>query len=140
MQNPTKPPSEQELTKYVVDKLSGFPDREELVFDVCRLMGWQWDQADLFIKAVEEQNFRRIALHQSPWFLAITLGILVGGLVTAGGSAFFMWSAYRHDALTSIPILERAPRAVYIFLIGILMVVGALWGLWVFVGQFIRGR
>lgn len=141
MSSPTAPPpSEQEITQYVIDRLSAFVTREDVVFDVCRAMEWEWDRADLFVKAAQETHFRRIALGQSPWFLVITLGILIVGIVLAGASGWFVWIAYQAGRLTDVPILLRAPRAVYAFIIGVCMIVGALGGLWVFLHQVIRGR
>ncbi|MBI4670992.1 MAG: hypothetical protein HY741_04915 [Chloroflexi bacterium] len=140
MSSPTKPPSEEELTQFVIDKLAAVPDREQLVFDVCRLTGWQWDRADLFIKAVEQTHFRRIKLQQSPWLVVIALGTLLIGLLVAGVSAFNLWLVYRKNPFADWATLERVPYDVNMFFAGIVMVVSALVGLWVLAGQVIRGR
>ncbi len=140
MPNPTNPPNESELRQYIVDRLSGVSNREQLTMDVCQLMGWQWDRAELFIKAVEQENFRRIALGQSPLFLAFALGTLGIGLMLMGSSVFLVWSAYRQYG-TSQPLnLVVSPRVPYAFTAGLIFTVGALWGIWKFAGQFIRGR
>jgi hypothetical protein len=140
MSSPTNPPSEAELTQYVIDRLGGIADREQLVFDVCRLMGWQWDQADLYIKAVEERHLRRIALGQSPWLFGIALGTLIIGMVATGASGDVLWSSYRANTLTTVNMLVETPRIVSVFFGGIVMIGGAVWGLYVFLERLIRGR
>jgi hypothetical protein len=140
MSEPTNPPSEEELTRYIVERLGGFSRREDLILDVCQLMEWEWNRTDLFIKAVQEKHFRRIALGQSPWFLAIALAILIPGIVLTGASSIFLWTANQEARLTDVSVMVRAPRIVYALIIGICMTVGSSAGVWVFLRQVVRGR
>ena len=140
MPNPTNPPNEAGIRQYIVERLSGVSDREQLTMDVCQMTGWQWDRAELFIKAVEQENFRRIALGKSPLMLGFTISALIVGLALTGSSLFLVWAAYRKYG-TSQPLnLIVSPRVPYAFCAGLMIIVGALWGFWKFAGQFIRGR
>lgn len=137
---PTNPPSEQELTQYVIDKLGGFGNSDDLVFDLCNLMGWDWDRAEIFIRAVRQQHFRRIALWQSPWILFFGVGVLILGLILTVGIGWALWDTYRSEMLTDPSIVMRAPRLVYAFFIGVTMIIGSSGGLWIFMSQVIRGQ
>ncbi len=140
MSTPDTPPSEQELTRYVIDKLAAFATRNDVVFDVCRVMDWEWDRAELFVKAVQERNFRRIAFGQSPWILFLGVGVLILGLGLTMGMFILLWDAYRGELLSNPALVLRAPRLVYAFFVGVTMIVGSLGGLWIFMSQVIRGR
>lgn len=140
MPNPTNPPNEAELRQYIIERLSGVSDREQLTMDVCQLTDWQWDRAELFIKAVEQENFPRITLGKSPLLLAFTVGTLAVGLILAGSSLFLVWSAYRQYGLSQPLNLVVSPRVPYAFVVGVIMIAGSLWGVWKFAGQLLRGR
>lgn len=133
-------PTEQDLEHYVVAKLSAFVARDDVVLDVCRVMEWEWDRAELFVKAIQEQHFRRIVLGQSPWFLAIALGILVSGIALMAASGLALWFAYQERRLSDAFQVLGASRAGYAFVVGVLITFGALGGVWVFLRQMLRGR
>lgn len=140
MSSPTNPPSEHDLTRYVIDRLAGYTTFENVVLDICRVMEWEWDRSALFVKAVREKYARRIALAQSPLFFTIAFGILIVGLVLTGATGYLFWSTYQVHALADLSVLARASRLVYGFFAGLCMIVGSVGGMWVFIYQVIRGR
>ncbi len=121
--------NEAELSEYVIVQLGKHVSRNELVFQLCQSTGMSWPQADSFVRQVEAQQGSQIAVRQSPLFLVVGIGILIGGIALIFFSANYFLYIY-NTGMTGALDVRRDYRAVVGLVTGIAMVLGSLIGLW----------
>ncbi len=121
--------NETELSEYVILQLGNHVTRNDLVFKLCQISGMSWPQADSFVRQVESQQGSRIARRQSPLFIVVGLGILIGGIVLLFFSASYLIQIYNTGWRGALDI-RRDYRAVVGLVTGIAMILGSLLGLW----------
>ncbi len=121
--------NEAELSEYVVLQLGKHVARNDLIFKLCHVSGMSWEQANAFVRQVEAQQGARIARHQSPLFIIIGVGILIGGIVLTFFSVTYFVHIY-NTGLTGALDVRRDYRAIAGLVTGIAMILGSLFGLW----------
>jgi len=76
--------SRPDLEERVVDDLAGFRDRDDIIKYVCEATGMRWNEANLYVKAVEEQHRPRLSVRRKGLLLFLGLALAAGGLAIAG--------------------------------------------------------
>ena len=119
--------SRPDLEERVVGDLAGFRDRDDIIKYVCEATGMRWNEATLYVKAVEEQHRPRLSVRRKGLLLFLGLAFAAGGLAIAGlviAATLDGWMLLFMDL--PIPYLGNAA---YLGL-GILITAGALAGSW----------
>jgi hypothetical protein len=80
------------LKKWVISRLSGHKEPNDIVFGLCNRTGWDWKQAQQFVQQVVEENQKEIHQRRLPLLFGIGLLMVVGGAVSSI-SAFIDLSA-----------------------------------------------
>ena len=100
------------LKRWVIGCLSGHKKANDIVFQLCRQTGWDWNQAKRFVEQVGRESQKEIHQRRMPLLMGIGL------LMIAGGAVAFV-SAYP-DLITTLsqmePPLEISRVVEYIFL------------------------
>lgn len=73
-----------ELEERIVRDLGSFRSRDDIVKYVCEATGMRWNEATLYVKAIEEQQRPRLAWRRQPILLLLGLATGLGGLAIAG--------------------------------------------------------
>ena len=76
--------SRPDLEERVVDDLAGFRERDDIIKYVCEATGMRWNEATLYIKAIEEQHRPRLSVRRKGLLLFLGLAFAAGGLAIAG--------------------------------------------------------
>ncbi len=121
--------NEANLTEYVVLQLGKHVSRNDVIFELCHISGMPWDQASSFVRQVEAQQGARIAQRQSPLFIIIGIGILIGGIALVLFSVSYLIQIY-NTGLTGALNVRRDYSALAGLVTGIAMILGSLLGLW----------
>jgi len=116
-----------EATEFVVRELGKHRSQDDIIRALCEQAGFNWKQAQQFVKRVEAEHGNRIAMRRSPILVIIGLGTLLIGvgltlwvtLETLQGTIIFFISM-------PIPYLGNL---VY-FITGLGMIAGGIAGLW----------
>jgi hypothetical protein len=75
-----------ELTTYVTDRLCKAADSQDIIMQICQKTGWQWKEAEEFVKQVDNASLPEVAKRQFPLLFILALGIFLVGLgLTAYG-------------------------------------------------------
>jgi hypothetical protein len=69
-----------ELSEYVVHRLSGGDEPEDIVYDLCEKAGWPWLEAEQFLEQIQIDREPEIARKQFPLMIVLAFGIFVCGL------------------------------------------------------------
>ena len=119
--------SRPDLEERIVGDLAGFRDRNDIIQYVCEVTGMRWNEATLYVRAVEEQHRPRLSVRRKGLLLFLGLAFAAGGLAIAGlviAATLDGWMLLFMDL--PIPYLGNAA---YLGL-GILIAAGALAGSW----------
>ena len=119
--------SRPDLEERVVGDLAGFRDRDDIIKYVCETTGMRWNEATLYVKAVEEQHRPRLAVRRKGLLLFLGLALAAGGLAIAGlvfAATLDGWVVL----FMNLPI-PYLGNVAYLGL-GILITAGALAGSW----------
>ena len=119
--------SRPDLEVRIVSDLAGFRDRDGLIKYVCEATGMRWNEATLYVKAVEEQHRPRLSVRRKGLLLFLGLAFAAGGLAIAGlviAATLDGWMLL----FMNLPI-PYLGNAAYLGL-GILITAGALAGSW----------
>jgi hypothetical protein len=76
--------SRPDLEQRIVGDLAGFGDRNEIIRYVCEATGMRWNEASLYVKAVEEQHRPGLSVRRKGLLLFLGLSFAVGGLAIVG--------------------------------------------------------
>jgi hypothetical protein len=70
-----------DLRKWVVGCLSGHKKPNDIIFELCRRTGWDWNQAKKFVEQVVEMDRKEVHQRQMPLLLGIGLLMIALGVV-----------------------------------------------------------
>ena len=114
-----------DIKKFIITKLGKHHNPNEIIREVCERTGMRWDDAQKFIKQVYAENREEIAGRQSGIIIALSVFIIISGVVISGGVLVATLSGWIVFFLRlPIPYLGNL---VY-FLIGIAMIMGGIRG------------
>lgn len=103
---------------YVVRELGSHRNRKEVVFDICKQLDLNWDEADAFVREVETFDSQSIARKQSPLLLLFGIAVIIGGLALTIEGVMFFWNWMFRDST------EQLIFTPYIYVMGGSMVTG----------------
>ncbi len=73
-----------DLRKYVVGSLAGHKKPNDIIFELCRRTGWDWNQAKRFVEQVVEMDQKQVHQQRMPlqlvggiFLMAIGLGLSI---------------------------------------------------------------
>ena len=73
-----------ELTAYIVHRLTEEADPGDIIMDVCQETGRPWAEVEEFVKLVQEKNELKITEKQFPLLSSVALATFAAGLVLTG--------------------------------------------------------
>ncbi len=114
------------VIEYIVDQLVKHRHRNDIIMTLCEKTGISWNEAQLLVERVEQEQHRKIATGQSPLLIVIGLAVIIGGiyivlrytLATLDGAVMFLWPF-------PIPYLGNAARIGA----GLAMIAGGSYGI-----------
>lgn len=117
----------QQATDYVIRELGKHHDPNNIIQKLCELGGMDWRTAEKFVRQVEAEHTRDIALRQSPIVTLVGIGTALGGtglmiwvtLATLQGYIIYFLNF-------PVPYLGN----ITYFFIGLIMMIAGLWGMW----------
>jgi len=116
-----------ELEERIVRKLGSFRSRDEIVKYVCEATGMRWNEAALYVKAIEEQQHPRLVWRRKSILLFLGMVTGLGGLAIAGAVAAATLNGMMF-LFIDLPI-PYLGNAVY-FGFGVVVAGGGLAGCW----------
>ena len=122
--------NKEEATTFVIQELTRHHSRNEIVIQLCQNMSMDWQQAEQFVRDVETGNARTIAARQSPFLLALALGILIVGIGMTIYAGLFFIQFNQLGAAEKVFELNLIYYRGAALLTGLGMIVGGGIGLW----------
>jgi hypothetical protein len=129
----------QELTKYIVDRLSESADQNDLILELCNRTGMDWPQAQALLEKVRAENSATIFHRRLPMLVAIAILTFIGGLGILISQIFIFASIigefngpgnkglYIVDLVYFL--IRYAPAVPILIPLGLAMVIGSLIGM-----------
>ena len=71
-----------DLRKWVVSCLSGHKKSSDIIFELCRRTGWDWNQAKRFVEQVAELDQKQVHQRRMPLLLGIGVLFMITGAVS----------------------------------------------------------
>jgi uncharacterized membrane protein len=114
-----------DIKKFIITQLGKHHNPNEITKEVCERTGMRWDDAQKFIKQVYAENREEIVGRQSGIIIALSVLIIISGVVVSGGVLVATLSGW-------VVLFLRLPipylgNLVY-FLLGIAMIMGGIRG------------
>ncbi len=136
---PAGSPSEQELDRYILKRLTGMQSRNNLIYEICERSELDWKKAKQRVAQVERTHWARIHWVQLAFMLLICLAAIVVGIFQAATSISVLLTSLQyipvvHD-LFNTAAFQSADQGVSTYVasatlpglvIGIALVVGAI--------------
>ncbi len=126
----------EELTNLIINELGKHRDRQEIVRKICEASTLNWDQAEKLIAEVEAQNKRKIAAHQGPFLIFVSVGTLVLGLGLLAYNMDLLVAIFHRDLLGEILGLRSSYYRLAGLITGLGMTVGGFYGVWTVLASF----
>jgi hypothetical protein len=132
---------ENELAGYVVKHLGESDKPDDLIFDLCEKTGWHWQQAEAFVRKVEQEREPEIARRQLPILFFIALVMFLGGLTFASYALYSIFDAWFLASATAgngqplnissgmFVIINAGAQVFHMLLVGLCMIFGSLLGM-----------
>jgi hypothetical protein len=70
-----------ELSEYVVDTLGRGVPRNDILLEVCKRSGMNWQEAERFVTVIEVKDSKKLEKHRSPLMFMIGLAMVIEGSV-----------------------------------------------------------
>lgn len=105
------PMNETERTAWVIDRLGSAANYDDVIFELCRIEGWDWSRAQAYVERVTQVEMADILRHKSPALLVLSLGALGIGLAWSGIAYYMLFQPLLkniHEPLTFNLILQSA--------------------------------
>jgi hypothetical protein len=137
-----------ELRKWVVGSLSSHKKPNEIIFQLCKRTGWDWNQAKSFVGQVTQVDQKQVYQQRMPLLLGIGVFMLAGGILLflpAFLDLLAILSGIEPPLdLNKIIEIVFVARTGYILaarlVTGMGMVIGGGWGIWSAVHSAITGE
>jgi hypothetical protein len=120
----------EELTPFIIKELSKHRDRKDIVRKVCERGGLHWKEAERLITLIEARHRRTPTKHQTPWFLFLSIGILLLGIGLLAFNVQIILAFFQKDVLGQVLSLRSNSYQVIGLVTGLGMTLGGLIGLW----------
>ncbi len=78
------------LTRLVVEQLGALLPRNQVIEHVCLAGHLRWPEAELLVTLVEAERAHVIARRQGPWLIAISVVLIVVGMLPYGIALYVM--------------------------------------------------
>jgi hypothetical protein len=137
-----------ELRKWVVGNLSGHKKINDIIFQLCRRTGWDWNTSKAFVEQITQVDQKEV--HKGRLPLLVVLGILffAGGLFLSVPAFFDMisilsglQSPLNFEKIVDILIKARVGFLTSIRLVsGMAMIVAGGWGIVMAIRSAITGK
>ena len=86
----------QDLSKFILERLSAAGNRDDLIRDVCFRTGVPWPDAEALVDEVEAENEKTILRRQSPFALTTSIMFVLAGVGITGFAAFTLfWPVFQ---------------------------------------------
>jgi len=84
----------QDISKYILDRLSAAEDRDDLIRNICLREGIPWPEAEALVSQVATEDEKIILRRQSPIDLTNAFMYSLAGMLITGFSAYALfWPA-----------------------------------------------
>jgi hypothetical protein len=90
----------EDLSKFILERLSAAGNRDDLIRDVCFREGIPWPEAEARVNEVEMKNEKIILRRQSPIVLTTAIMSALAGTILTGVAAFFIFSPVLLDTFS----------------------------------------
>ncbi|MFZ5904068.1 MAG: hypothetical protein ACOYZ8_11030 [Chloroflexota bacterium] len=130
----------EKLTEYIIERLARSANRDDLILEVCRATGANWDEAEGKVSEVEVYRADEIARRQSPVLAALAAVIFLSGARLALNALTGLQTLTRDILLAGpeqvrgvalvVMLAELAPGAFWQAVTGSAMMAGSLIGLY----------
>jgi hypothetical protein len=120
-------------TQYVSRELGRHTQRNDIILRLCEQLKCSWPDVEKFIRYVEQDNRKAIAVRKSPMLILIGIGTIIVGLATAGCGLYEL----THGVLV-IGILTAPTPTPLIVLVGLGMIGGGGYGVLREIGTLTR--
>ena len=120
----------EELINLIIKGLSKHQDRKEIVRQVCEHSYLNWNEAERLVEEAASQNKAKIAAHQSPLLIFLSIGTLVFGIGLLAYNVNFVLSFFQTDTIGQILNLQSGYYRLGGVATGLGMTVGGFYGLW----------
>jgi hypothetical protein len=110
------------LTQYVVRSLGKHQSENDIITYLCTEGGMIWSQAEAFIANVKNTQAKTISRKQTPLYLVLAAGAILGGIALAWFGVVQGWAMLDPES-APIVMSERGQRRVLsntVFVIGII--------------------
>jgi len=128
-----------DLTNYIVDRLSGAANPEDIILDICDKTELSWPEAEALVIQVQAEHEQEVTKRQSPLLALVALSIFVGGVGLLAYSIYMLFlatSAYTSTAFNPwvLPdilnfVFNYAAFTLSLILFAIGMILGSLLGM-----------
>jgi hypothetical protein len=108
------------MTQYVVRSLGRHASENDLITYLCTEGGMSWSQAEAFIANVKNTQGKSISRRQTPLYLILAVGVIIGGVWLAWFGVVQGWAMIAPET-APIVMTERMSRRVLsntVFIIG----------------------
>jgi len=133
--------NKQEISNYIVHRLSDGDLPDEVIFSICEKTNLVWSDAAVLVKQVQAEKEGVIARKQMPLLFALALAIFLGGVGLLGYALLVTTTAFSEVRIGEVDSIAQVGMALaniivgsngmvlYAFLTGIGMILGSLLGL-----------
>jgi hypothetical protein len=77
-----------DLHAFILDRLTGAVNPDDIVMELCEKHGLAWPEAEALVLEIQSEHGNAITRRQSPLLTIIALGLFLGGLALIGISAY----------------------------------------------------
>ncbi len=120
----------EELSNLIIKELSQHHSHNDVISKVCDQSMLTWKEADSLVTEVEIQNKRKIAAHQSPLLIFLSIVTFLLGVGLLAYNIQFLLSFSQKDTLGQILSLRSVYYRIAESITGLVMTVGGLYGMW----------
>jgi hypothetical protein len=119
----------QDLSKFILERLSAAGNRDDLIRDVCFRQGIQWPDAEALVEEVEAENEKIIFGRQSPIVLTTAIMFTLAGTLITGLAAYFLFSPVLMENFSISYIFGTVlfgDPFIFVLLIGLTLAIGGM--------------
>jgi hypothetical protein len=106
------------MIRFVIGELGQHRSHDQVVRALCEQRGWNWREAERFVRRVEIEQHSKIAARQS----SLVVGLSIGSVLAGAGLTIYTVFAALHGNFN-----EYSPG---LLLTGLGMVIGGIVGIW----------
>jgi hypothetical protein len=120
----------QDISKYILDRLSAADDRDDLIRDVCLREGIRWPEAEALVNQVAADDEKTILRRQSPINLTNALMFALAGMLLTAISAYALfWPAVESGNFSlflAFYLIRYGYQMALLLLVGLTLAIGGM--------------